>query len=81
MPESSFVSLEGWVVYCTTWDDCDCYVEKAYDPVTGQVELIKAQICGRCYDTAMAQLDERTTSREAQLTLPLPSPEDGRGDQ
>lgn len=73
MRESSFVSFEGWVVYCTTWDDCDCYVEKGYDPVTGQVELVKAQICGRCYDAALEQLDERRTSEKQQLTLDLPS--------
>jgi len=78
MTTAQFLSIEGYQVV-VTYHECGCYHETRYDPITAEAILIKLEICGECFDSAAALLDQRTMARKAQLTLPLPSAEGDRG--
>lgn len=77
MPKTTkgFKGADGYIHDFYEWE-CGCWTEVAYEPFGSSQELIKAMICTKCFEGSLELLEELDKGR--QLTLDLPSPEDGR---
>lgn len=51
---------------------CGCYYETSYD-ITGEVCLIRARTCTKCWEGFFSWLERECLDNDAQLTLDLAS--------
>jgi len=70
MSTSQFMDLEGREVIITS-RPCGCWHETRYNHVTGEILLIRLQICSNCFDSAQQLLERLDNDAHLQLGLPL----------
>lgn len=73
---NQFMSIDGYEVVQTLYP-CGCFSETSYT-TDGEIDLIRVQVCGTCFDELHTKLDQHTLDKRSQLTLDLPSQGDRR---
>jgi len=65
------MTVEGYEVVQTMYP-CGCFSETTYS-TDGDMQLLRVQVCGECFDELHEKLENHTLDKRSQLTLDLPS--------